>query len=71
MKNEIIDNEYYSSRKLIDMQILPWRSANTFNKMLQEEEWQKIFQPIIMKRQTKTFYKIKGKYINNYLKKIN
>ena len=67
---KINENEWYSSWKIIQMGILPWNSAMTFNKRLNENKYIAIFNPLVVKVGKRKFYKIRGKYIIKFLKSI-
>lgn len=63
---EIIPTKYYSSKKLVEMKILPWGSAMTFNKRLKEQYWIDIFKPIITSHGKRKFTYIQGANIINF-----
>ncbi len=64
---KIEPTKYYSAKSIIDMGILPWASAVTFNKKLNDKRWQEIFKPLVEQHESIKRYKIKGKRILKFL----
>lgn len=60
---DIIATKFYSPKKLVKMGILPWASAMTFKKRLQEPEWKALFNPVIEVRGSRKMIHIKGENI--------
>lgn len=64
---EIKPSEYYTTRKLVSMKIVPWSSAMTFNKKLTEQKWIDIFNPFVEVVEGKKYIRIKGENIIKFL----
>lgn len=60
---EIIATKFYSPKKLVKMGILPWASAMTFKKRLQEPQWKELFNPLIEDNNGREMIYIKGENI--------
>lgn len=56
-------SRFYSIRQLSQMNILPWRSAMTIAKVLREEKWREIFQPMVDQKKNAVRMHIKGERI--------
>ena len=64
---KINPDQYYSAKAVVDMGILPWKSAVTFNKKLDDKRWHKIFKPLVEQHESIKRYKIKGKNIIKFI----
>lgn len=64
---DINPGEYYSSAAVVKMGLLPWKSAYTFNKKLNDEKWQDWFLPLVEQHDTTKTYKIRGENIIRFL----
>lgn len=62
----IIADKYYSARKLVSMNVLPWKSAMTVYKRLKQDKYKEIFNPIIEIVKGRTSIRIKGENIIKY-----
>lgn len=67
-KPNIDPNKYYSSRQVVMMNILPWRSPLTFNFKLTDKKWIEIFNPVVEQKKVNKRYYIKGENIIKFLK---
>lgn len=65
---ELIATKYYTPKKLVKMNVLPWASAMTFKSRLMEPQWKEIFKPIIETKNGRDMIYIKGEYIINFVK---
>ena len=57
---EINPDEFYTPRKLVAMNVVPWKGAMTFNRKLKEEHWIEIFKPLVEIVEGKRKLYIKG-----------
>lgn len=65
---EIINpTKYYSPRKLVAMDILPWKSAMTFKKKLGEPRWKQLFNPFTEIVNGQTVHRVKGSNIIKFI----
>ncbi len=67
-REEIDPQKYYSATKVSKMGILPWSSVMTFTRALREEQWSKIFNPIVEKKDKSQRFYIKGENILAFIK---
>lgn len=67
MNYKIDPNKYYSSRAILLMGILPWKSPVTFNIKLKDPKWIEIFNPIVEQKKIVKRYHIKGENIIKFL----
>ena len=65
---EIEPARYYSVRQLSQMNVLPWRSAMTIAKVLKEEKWKEVFQPMLDQKKNALRIHVKGENILKFLK---
>ena len=71
MEPEQIEPErYYSVRQLSLMNILPWRSAMTIAKVLKEDKWKEVFQPMMDQKQNALRIHVKGENILKFLEGV-
>lgn len=67
--NEIEAGRYYSVRAVAAMKILPWRSASTLAKAMQEDKWREVFQPVFDQKKNAMRVHIKGQSILDFIEK--
>ena len=67
MNSNIDQNRYYSAAQVVRLGVLPWKSAVTFNRRLQEQQWIDIFNPIVEQKKILKRYHIKGENIIKFL----
>lgn len=68
--NDIEPGRYYSVRALAKMGILPWRSAYTVARMMREDKWKAIFQPMADEKKSSVRLHIRGENILKYMKMV-
>ena len=60
---EINPNEFYTPRKLVNMNILPWKGVKTFDRKLKLPFWSDIFKPMYDNTNGRIKTHIKGENI--------
>ena len=67
MKTNVNPNEYYSANSVVMMGVLPWKSAMTFNKKLNDPYWISVFNPVVDQKEKVRRYYIKGENIIKFI----
>lgn len=62
---------YYSVRQLSMMNVLPWRSPMTIAKVLKEEKWKEIFQPMMYQKNNGLRIYVKGESLLKFLDMVS
>lgn len=68
MEHEKIEPaRYYSVRQLSMMNVLPWRSPMTIARVMKEDKWKEVFQPMMDQKKNALRIHVKGENILKFL----